>query len=52
MKNKELKEIRDRIIEGMKISAQKFILKKKSLGQKIVVSENGIIQVIEAKELQ
>lgn len=52
MKSIELKEIRDRIIEGMKISAQKFILKKKSLGQKIVVSENGNIQVIEAEELK
>ncbi len=51
MKNSELKEIRDRIIEGMKVSAQKFILKKKSLGQKIVVSENGNIQVIEATDL-
>ena len=51
MKNSELKEIRDRIIEGMKISAQKFILKKKRLGQKIVISENGNIQVIEASDL-
>jgi hypothetical protein len=47
MKNSELKEIRDRIIEGMKISAQKFISKKKSLGQKIVISENGIIREVE-----
>jgi hypothetical protein len=51
MKNSELKEIRDRIIEGMKISAQKFILKKKRLGQKIVVREYGNIQVIEASDL-
>jgi hypothetical protein len=47
MKNSELKEIRDRIIEGMKISAQKFISKKKSLGQKIVISENGVIREVE-----
>jgi hypothetical protein len=47
MKNSELKEIRDRIIEGMKISAQKFISKKKSLGQKIVISENGVIHEVE-----
>jgi hypothetical protein len=47
MKNSELKEIRDRIIEGMKISAKKFISKKKSLGQKIVISENGVIREVE-----
>ena len=47
MKNSELKEIRDRIIEGVKISAQKFISKKKSPGQKIVISENGIIREVE-----
>jgi hypothetical protein len=51
MKNSDLKEIRDRIIEGMKISAQKFISQKKRSGQKIVISENGNIQVIEASDL-
>ncbi len=43
MINAELKEIRDRIIEGMKISAEKLVAKKKRLGQKIVISENDVI---------
>jgi len=51
MKNSEIKEIRDRIIEAMKISAKKFIANKKRLGQKIVVSEHGKIQIIEASDL-
>ncbi len=51
MKNSEKKEIRNQIIEAMKISAQKLIAKKKSLGQSIVVSENGKIRVIEANDL-
>ena len=51
MKNSETKEIRNQIIEAMKISAQKLIAKKKSLGQSIVVSENGKIRVIEANDL-
>lgn len=52
MKNSDLKELRDLIIDGMKISAQKFILMKKKLGQKIVISENGQIKIIEASELK
>ncbi len=51
MNNSELKEIRDKIIEGMKISAKKFISNKKRLGQKIVISEKGTIRIIDAKDL-
>jgi hypothetical protein len=46
MKNSNTTEIRNLIVAGMKISAEKLLEKKKKLGQKIVISENGIIRVI------
>ena len=39
------------IVEGMKISYKKMLIKKKQLGQKLVFSENGIIKIIEAKDI-
>ena len=50
MANQELKTIRDKIVEGMKISAERLWAKKKLLGQKLVISENGIIQIIDPRE--
>ncbi len=52
MKNKELNSIRDKIVKGMKISAKKLVESKKNLGQKLIISENGEIQVIDPKELK
>jgi hypothetical protein len=52
MADNEFKKIRDKIVEGMKISAEKLLAKKKLLGQKLVISENGIIQIIEAREIK
>ena len=52
MKNTDLKEIRDKIIVGMKISAQKFLQKKKLQNDKIIISSNGVIRIIEAKEIE
>lgn len=51
MNDSEIKTIRDKIIEAMKISGQKMIEQKKRLGQKIVISENGVIRIIEAVDL-
>ena len=51
MNDSEIKSIRAKIIEAMKISAQKMIEQKKRLGQKIVISENGVIRIIEAADL-
>lgn len=39
------------IVEGMKISHKKMLIKKKQLGQKLVFSENGVIKIIEAKDI-
>ncbi len=52
MKSSDIKEIRDRIIEGMKISAQKFLQKKKLQNGKVIISSNGVIQVIDAEEIE
>lgn len=52
MSNKEIIEWRNQIIEAIKISAQKMLEQKKKLGQKLVISENGVIKVINAKDIK
>lgn len=52
MKNKELNSIREKIVKGMKVSAKKLVKSKKNLGQKLVISENGKIKVINPKDLK
>ena len=52
MKNTEIKEIRDSIVEAMKISAKKLIIQKKKLGQSIVISENGVIKTISPENIK
>ncbi|MCG8323627.1 MAG: hypothetical protein MI921_29300 [Cytophagales bacterium] len=52
MKNKQAAILKKKIIEGMKISSQKLIARKKLLGQKVVVSENGVIREIEPEDLK
>lgn len=47
----EIKKTRDKIVEAMQISALKLIEKKKLLGQKMVISENGIIKTINPSDL-
>ena len=42
----------DRITEAMKVSAEKLMAEKKRLNLPIVVSENGVIRVIEAKDIK
>ena len=47
MSNKEREILKEKIKSAIKISSQKLIEKKKALGQKLVISENGIIRIIE-----
>jgi hypothetical protein len=47
MSNKEREILKEKIKIAIKISSQKLIEKKKALGQKIVISENGKIRIIE-----
>lgn len=51
MKDEELNNIRDKIVQGMKVSAKKLVESKRKLGQKLIISENGEIQIIDPKEL-
>lgn len=47
MSNKEREILKEKIKRAIKISSQKLIEKKKALGQKLVISEEGRIRVIE-----
>ena len=47
MNNNEREILKEKIIRAIKISSQKLIEKKKALGQKLVISEEGEIRVIE-----
>lgn len=53
MKEKEdIKELRETILKGMKVSSKKMIKEKIRLGQTIVISENGIVKEVDPKELE
>lgn len=47
MSKNEREILKEKIIRAIKISSQKLIEKKKALGQKLVISEEGKISVIE-----
>jgi len=47
MSSKEKEVLKERIKRAIKVSSQKLIEKKKALGQKLVISEDGKIRVIE-----
>jgi len=52
MKAREQEDLADKIVEAMRLSSKKLIADKKRLNQSVVVSENGVIRVIEAKDLK
>jgi hypothetical protein len=47
MSNNEREILKEKIKRAIKISSQKLIENKKALGQKLVISEEGKIRVIE-----
>ncbi len=47
MSSKEKEILKERIKRAIEISSQKLIEKKKSLGQKLVISEDGKIRIVE-----
>ena len=47
MSNREREVLKEKIIRAIKISSQKLIEKKRALGQKLVISEDGKIRVVE-----
>ena len=47
MSNNEREILKEKIKRAIKISSQKLIENKKVLGQKLVISEEGKIRVIE-----
>ena len=47
MSNDEKEILKEKIKRAIKISSQKLIEKKRALGQKLVISEDGKISVIE-----
>ena len=51
-KEQEIAKLRNAYIEGLKASSKKMIEEKKKLGHKIVISENGVIKVIDPRDLK
>ncbi len=47
MSNKEKEALKETIKKAIKISSQKLIQRKKALGQKLVISDNGKVKVVE-----
>ena len=47
MSSEEKEILKERIKRAIEISSQKLIEKKKSLGQKLVISEDGKIRIVE-----
>ena len=47
MSIKEREILKEKIKSAIKISSQKLIEKKKALGQKLVISEDGKIRIVE-----
>lgn len=47
MSSKEREVLKERIKRAIEISSQKLIEKKKALGQKLVISEDGKIRIVE-----
>lgn len=52
MTTEEYKDLRNRIVEAMKMSGKMLVEEKKRLGQKLVVSRNGVIQFIDPKDIK
>jgi len=51
MTEKEIEMWHARLIEAMKLSGEMLIKRTKQLGQRVVVSRNGVIRVIEPEDL-
>lgn len=47
MSDSEKKELKVKIMEAIQVAAERMIRKKKQLGQKLVVEQNGIIKEID-----
>ena len=47
MSAKEKELLKEKIKRAIKISSQKLIEKKRALGEKLVISEGGIIKIID-----
>ena len=52
MNNKEIKELRDRIVRGVTLAHRELINRKIKLGQRIIISEDGVIKEIDPIELK
>jgi hypothetical protein len=52
MSSQEITELDNLIEKAMQISAEKLLEQKKKLGQELVISENGVIKIIDPKDIQ
>ena len=49
MKKSEKTDLLERIKEAILVSAKKMVENKKKLGQKLVISENGAVKIVDPK---
>jgi hypothetical protein len=52
MNDKEIKELKEKILEGLKLAHQQLILQKIKLGQRLIICEDGVIKEIDPIELK
>ncbi len=52
MNDREIKELKEKILEGLKLAHQQLILQKIKLGQRLIISEDGVIKEIDPIELK
>lgn len=52
MSKVDIPKLREEIVAGMRVSSEKLKTLKRKLGNPIVISENGAIKEIEAKDLK
>lgn len=52
MNSQEISTCRDQIVNAIQDSSKRFLAEKKLNNQKIIVSENGVIKKLNAKDIK
>jgi hypothetical protein len=52
MKDKQLQATRDQIVLAVKLSGEKFLAQKKAANETIIISQNGIIKEVNARDIK
>ena len=52
MNDRQIKELKEKIVEGLKLAHQQLIQQKIKLGQRLIICEDGVIKEIDPIELK